>query len=439
MFNWLFSIIILLNLTGLYSFIAPLFRVNVAAVSLVLLVLNCLYITINHKVAKRIFRKKHIFGWFVFLVFWPLLATIYAPAINFRELGLQMYYFTLLLAVVIYLLRNGFESFNRIITIAIAITVAGLLLSMFKNGYFQSVASITGKRIVFQGRAFGFFMRPNILAMNSTLLFIVWFAGLRKTRILTTFFSLFGLLVLVSLTGSRGGFLMAVAVVSLVFINKSIRVKKPFKILISPKSIISFFLVFGCFLACIPLLLSFLTAKLPKHTGYYDVVARINAMSKMKLTEKNAEGKSTVNGRLQALKYYSTMTCERPILGHGFGARNIFRAEGVLRLSSHNQYLRIAFETGIFRLAFYLLLLLSIYVHPGRKQTERLLDTNSYAQMFMVVMLAGMVSNTVLNSRVFYCVLGCFIALLISPKVLNEDFKKPLSPNMLQPVSSKNK
>ena len=418
MFDKIISLILLLNLTGLFSFIAPHFNVDIAAVSLVLLILNCLYLAVNHKVARRIFRKKHIFYWFIFLLFWPLLATIYAPAINFRELGLQVYYFTLLLAVVVYLLRNGFESFHRIITIAIAITVAGLILSMFKSEYFQSVASIIDNRLAYQSRAYGFFMQPNLAALNSILLFIAWFAVLRKPKIFTVLLSSVGLLVLVTLTGSRGGFVMAVAVISLIFINKSIRVRKPLTILISPKSIITFLLVSGCFLACIPLLLSFLTANLPKHIGNFDVIARINAMSQMKLTEKDSKNKSTVTKRLQVLKQYSAMVCEHPILGNGFGSTTILQDKGLLGRSSHNQYLKIAFETGIFRLAFYLLLLLSIYVHPRRKRIERLLHTNSYAQLLMVVMLASMVSNTVLDSRVLYCIMGCFIAMLIFPQTI---------------------
>lgn len=421
MLDKMFLVVLLLNLTGLFAFVASQFGVGIATVSLVLFALNCLYITVNHKVALRIFRKKHIFYWFIFLVFWPLLATIYAPAINLREIVLQMYYFTLLLAAVIYLLRRGFKSFHRIVAVAVAVTIFGLILSMFMEAFFQSVASITYNDLRYEGRAYGFFMQPNLAAMSSTLLFIVWFVGLRKTKILTILLSLFGLLVLVSLTGSRGGFVVAVAVLFLIFINRSVSVRKPFKILISPKSIIAFLLVFGCFLACIPVLLSFLTANLSQHAGHFDLVARIKAISQMELTERTSEGKSTVANRLEVLKHYSGMVYEHPILGKGFGSTTMFQDEEILSRSSHNQYLKIAFETGIFRLVFYLFLLVSIYIDPRRKRIEQSLHTNSYAQLLTVVVLAGMVSSGVLDSRVLYCVLGCFIAMLISPQTITVD------------------
>jgi len=421
MFDKIFILVLLLNLTGLFSFVGLKLNVDLATVSLVLLGLNCLYITVNHKIARRIFRKKYIFFWFIFLLIWPLLATIYAPAINFRELGLQVYYFTLLLATMIYLLRNGFNSFHKLITAAFAITIFGLILSMFMGDLFQTEESAEQLNLLYQARAYGFFMQPNLAAMNLNLLFVIWFAGLRKNKILTIFLSSFGLFVLVSLTGSRSGFVVAAAVVFLIFINKSIRAKKPFKILISPKPIITLFLVLCCLQASIPLLVNFLTATLPKRVDNFDVIDRMNAISHMKLTEKTSQGTSTVANRVQLLKYYSSEICDCPILGKGFGSITFLQANGILGYSSHNQYLEIAFETGIFHLAFYLLLLVSIYIHPRRKQIERLLYTNSYTQLLAVIILAGMVSNAVLNSRVLYCVLGCLIAMLIYPQTITDN------------------
>lgn len=417
-FDRIFFVVLLLNLTGLFSFIAPLFGVNIAIVSLVLLALNCFYLTVNYKVALRVFRKKHILYWFIFLVCWPLLATTYAQVKNFRELVLQMYYFTLLFATAIYLLRNGFKAFHRLVTVAVAVTIFGLILSLFMEDFFQSVASITYNDLEYGGRAYGFFMQPNQAARNFILLFIAWFAGLRKTKTHIVFLSLLGLLVLVSLTGSRGGFVVAFAAVFLIFINKSIRVRKPFKILILPKYIITLLLVLGCFLACIPLVLNFLSANLPKQVSSFDVTDRIKAISQMKLAEEDSKGRSTIAGRLEVFERYLAMIYEHPILGNGFGSTTIFQDEGILGRSSHNQYLEIAFETGVFRLVFYLFLLVAIHIDPRRKRIEQSLHTNSYVQFLTVVVLAGMVSNTVLDSRVLYCVLGCFIAMLISPKTV---------------------
>lgn len=417
----IFIFVLLLNLTGLFVFIAFQLNVNIATVSLVLLGLKCLYITVNHKVARRIFRKKHIFYWFIFLLLWPLLATSYAPVINFRELGLQVYYFTLLLATIVYLLRNGSKSFHHIITAAFVITIVGLILSMFTVNLFQTESTNDPLNIRYQGRAYGFFMQPNLAAMSLNLLFVAWFAGLRKTRFLTMFLSSLGLLMLVSLTGSRAGFITSVTVVSLIFINRSIRTKKPFTILISPKSVITFFLVLGCFQASIPLLLNFLTANLPNRIDNFDVIDRIKAISQMKFSEKTSQGTSTVARRLNAIEQYTPGIWERPVLGNGFGSTTFLQSKGILGRSSHNQYLKIAFETGIFRLVFYLSILILIYMDPRRKQIERVFHTNSYSQLLTVVILTGWVSNTVLDSRILYCLLGCFIGMFILRPISTDD------------------
>jgi O-antigen ligase len=411
----IFIFVLLLNLTGLFAFIALRLNINIAIVSLVLLGLNFLYIIVNYKLARRIFRNKHIFYWSIFLLLWPLLATSYAPAINLRELGLQVYYVTLLLATIAYLLRNGSKSFHNIITAAFVITIVGLILSMFTANLFQTGSSSNQLNIRYQGRAFGFFMQPNLTALSLNLLFVAWFSGLRKNSFITMFLSSFGLLILVSLTGSRAGFITAAAVVSLIFINRSIRTKKPFTILISPKSVITFFLVLGCFQASLPLLLSFLKANLPNRVNNFDVIDRITAISQMKLSEK------TVARRLNAMDQYTAGIRERPILGNGFGSITFLQAKGILGRSSHNQYLKIAFETGIFSLAFYLLLLFLIFTDPRRKQIERIFHTNSYSQLLTVVILAGLASNVVLNSRVLYCVLGCFIGMFILHRIITDD------------------
>jgi len=415
MFDSLFSIVLLLNLTGLFSFIAPQFRVNIAAVSLVLLFLNCLYIIVNHKIALRIFHKKLTFYWFIFLIIWPLLTIIYAPEINLRAIGIQVYFFTLLLATIIYITRNGFKSFHRIVAAAIIISVFGLILSMFRNDLFQSVASLSRRQSVYQRRAFGFFMQPNRAARNLVFLFIVWFAGLRKSNVIITSIFLIGFMTSVALTGSRGGVITAAAVVLLICINIKTN-KKTNRITISPKWTVILLLVFGGSLGGITLLQNVFSNVLPRHYGKFDITDRLKAISQMKFTAKSSSGESTIANRLETQKQYLNMIRNRLVFGYGFDSGRAFEDAGVLTRSSHNQYLIVAFESGIFRLGLYLFLIILLYIHPKRKQIEGCLHSNSYAQFVVSIILAGMVSNTVLDSRVLYVVLGCFIGLLVYPQ-----------------------
>ena len=137
MLNKIFILVLLPNLMGLYPVIAPRLKVDLATVSLIALALSCIYITVNYRIARHIFRRKHIFYWLIFLLVWHLLVTSYAPMINFRELGLQVYYLTLLLATTTYL-KKRFNSFHQIITASIIITIFGLILCMFTTAFFNT-------------------------------------------------------------------------------------------------------------------------------------------------------------------------------------------------------------------------------------------------------------------------------------------------------------
>jgi len=141
----------------------------------------------------------------------------------------------------------------------------------------------------------------------------------------------------------------------------------------------------------------------------------------MKFSEKTSQGTSTIVRRLNVIDEYTSGIWERPILGNGFGSITYLKDKGTLGRSSHNQYLKIAFETGIFRLVFYLLILIFIYVDPKRKQVERIFQTNSYTQLLTVIILTGLVSNAVLNSRILYCILGCFIGMYILWRIITDD------------------
>lgn len=420
--NIIFIIVLLLNLTGLFAFLAPLFNVNISTISVVLLSLNCFYIICNFKDTGVLFRKKHIFYWFAFLIIFPLVTSTYAPQFSIRQIGLQIYYFTLLIAVSLYVLRNGFKRFHQMIAVSIIISGFGLVLSLFREDIFLQVALVSQNNLNFDGRAYGFFIQPNLAAMNLIMLFILWFAGLNKTKFINVCGSFSLLFLFISLTGSRAGFILSMI---LMFLVLSIKFKKPFRVLINPKYVASILLSFGCFLALIPLILSFMAPYLPKHKGSFNIVSRIEAFSKMNLAQKDSKGISTVASRWEVNKYYFDMVTRKPIFGNGFDSATILYEKGILIRSSHNQYLQILFETGILGLILYLLLVIRMYIDPRRKKSELLLQTSSYKQFFIFIILQGMFTNMLLDSRVLYCALGCLVVMLIYPEIINTDTAAP--------------
>jgi O-antigen ligase len=420
----IFLFVLLLNLTGLFPFVAALIGFESLTISIIMFAINCIYIVVRYKAAKQIFCKQHVIYWFVFLVLWPLLATLYSPKINVREVALQIYYFTLLLGVIIYISRRGFLSFHYVLTIAFVVTIFGLILSMITDSVFQPVALMTDHDLEYQGRAYGFFIQPNVAAMNFLLLFIAWFAGINTPKLSKVFLSTYLLFMLIGITGSRGGYIVTLAVLVLIFIHNSVKLRKPFSLLMNLKNIVIFLLLIFFSQFSISLLPNLQVMLSSGSKDNYNLAARTKAISEMKFIEKDVKGKSTVADRGRIFLYYYDLVCKHPVLGYGFGSNTYYLKEGSLQRSSHNQYLKIAYETGIFRMLFYLAILLFIYLDSKRKRIQQLFHTNSYIQFLVVVMLAGLVSNTVLDSRVFYCVLGVFIAIIIDHhKFMTDDIQ----------------
>ncbi|MBK8006876.1 MAG: hypothetical protein IPK12_24190 [Gemmatimonadetes bacterium] len=69
----LFSLVLLLNLTGLFSFAAPLLRVKVAVVSALMLALNLAYLGYRAPRAWAMVRRPPVVAWLVVVLAWPLL------------------------------------------------------------------------------------------------------------------------------------------------------------------------------------------------------------------------------------------------------------------------------------------------------------------------------------------------------------------------------
>ena len=141
------------------------------------------------KILKKLLKllcKPEMLGWFVLLGVWPLLTTVYAPALYIREMGLQLYYLSLFLGMFIFTSVNGVRTSQKLFIIALLITIPGLVLSVIYPDLFQSLVEVTDNRIEYQGRAFGLFMQPNIAAICVLFIFI-GFSASRGERCFVVF------------------------------------------------------------------------------------------------------------------------------------------------------------------------------------------------------------------------------------------------------------
>ena len=90
--------------------------------------------------------------------------------LSVRHLAVLFYNLSIVLAAATYVVMNGWARLRQLAAIAVVVTIVGLLLSWLVPGMFAAAAQLTESRQDFQGRAFGFFLQPNIAAENTVFM-----------------------------------------------------------------------------------------------------------------------------------------------------------------------------------------------------------------------------------------------------------------------------
>lgn len=416
MLDRLFFICLVLNATGLFSFVAPQVGVTIGQVSLVLLAFNCVYLIAKADYTVPILLRGGMGRWLLVLLLWPLLTLLYAPAFDRREVGLQLYFFTLFLCTVVYCAGNGLPTMYRMLTISLIITIIGMPLSMMGTQYFEAVAALGNARAVEQGRPIGFFMQPNILAISLVLMFIGWFALFRNKTAFKEVTAVVVFLGLELLTGSRAGVLVGAGVVVILLMYNW-----P-KRLLRGRLVMTGGLLLVCLITGIVGMRVFLASVSDEVARYSegDLIGRMESIVAFRITSTGSLAEDTsLNKRIDAQEYYLKLILERSLLGNGFGSDIYYQDTGRIWLSAHSQALTFAFEFGVFYPLVLCVAILSLYWKRGRRAVERALESNSVGQ-FVAAFLVLFAYSSVMEGRVFYIVLGLFVAVVQYPQWLFE-------------------
>lgn len=413
MLDRLLFIILVLNATDLFRFLAPRFGTSMGLVSLGLLCVQSFYLFARRRYTCRIFRQVDMKCWLLVLLVWPLLTVVYSPVIEFREMGVYFYYASLFCCAVVYCMSRGLGAMRRLLGVSFAVSLFGLVVSMLYPGYFEQVAAISQSRYYFGGRAFGFFMQPNRAACSLSLLFLGWYASWRNRTSMRGEAALALLLAAVLVTGSRIG-TVAALILCAIIITHDWR-----------KSVASL-----ARLACLFRRTVFLAACLAGAVvGMYCVASsgafhvklseRIALLGRARLSEHTLAEDASLTARLDAQKVYRSLIWSRPIWGHGLGANTHYAERGDVLVRAHSSIHTLAMQYGVFYpITFILLLLVRMCCHPRRLHLENILGTNTILQFVAVTLLIFMISGGIDHSRAFYTVFGMIAAALYFPESL---------------------
>jgi O-antigen ligase len=403
MLDKLFFLILVLNATGLFRFLAQL-GVEIGQVSIALLGLHVVYLLARRRYLVPLLRRRDMKYWLFLFLLWPLVTVLYAPALEIRQIGLQLYYASLFCAAVVYAMASGLAALHRVMAVSLGLTIFGIVLSMIAPGYFEAVAQLAGARAAYYGRAFGFEIQPNAAATCLVFLFIGWYSLWRRKNSLWEVVALLMLLGTTILTGSRTGAVVAAIICGLIFIH-AFR-KKWLK-----ETTSSFFRVYAkVFILTACLIIGFLWLNQYTSSKIYnrgDLYDRIAMLTSFKL-EYSYFSESSNGSRFGAQLDYMSLIREKPLFGHGFGAEAHYLDQNTLYLSSHSQLLTCLMEYGILYPVAFCLLMIRMYRSRQRVAAEEAFGTNSILQFVLVTLLLFAINGGLLNGRMFYVVFALF-------------------------------
>jgi O-antigen ligase len=411
----LYSAVLFLNLTGLFSFLAAALGVSIGATSAALLLANALYLGYYARHTLCLIRQRAILSWIVIIGVWPLLTALYAPAPTPRHIGLQLYYSSLLLAAGVFVYLNKWSGIRVLAGWALATTFLGLTLSWLDPEYFATATELAQAPREYGGRAFGFFLQPNMAAANSVFLALVWMATPKSYSSRRLILYLTGVLVIVLSTGSRAGFLIALSVTAaLIFYRayrqhpRSLRLDATLRAARATAVVV---IGVGVTVGTLMVARERLTGTLLEEGA-----ARTSALM---APNGSAQLSSDVSAtlRLLAFRQHTSLIARRPIFGYGLGTTYYYRETGYrISIASHNAYIEAALNYGLLYLAALLWLLFLLTRHPNKHRVQSTLHSNVVTQLLIAMLLAGLASNTVLGSRVLLITLGTVLAAISFPR-----------------------
>jgi O-antigen ligase len=405
MIDNLFVIALVLNATGIFSFFAPQLGVSIGQISLALLALNLLYLIMKVKITAAIFRQKSMKIWTLVILIWPLLTIVYAPSFEIREIGLKFYYFSLFYGAIVYTIVNGFSAMYRVMAISLGITVIGLIISLVAHEYFDAVSQLAGAEGFTKGRAFGFFLQPNRLAIDLAFLFIAWFALWKRKNSFLEVMAIMFLLLLMLLTGSRTGIIFAIFIVILIYVQSSkkrmMNLNQLFKI-----ALLIVFIAGGSFA-----IKKYMENIVVVTSGQLELAMRMSNMLQYKLSDSDElKDDTSILARVAAQLIYLSLILERPFFGHGFGSNTYYLGNDTIFRAAHSDAITYAMEYGILYLVAFMLLILQLYLKGKHKDLKPVFQSNSISQFSIIFLVLNIIAGDNVHDRTLYIIWGMFFA-----------------------------
>lgn len=415
MADLLFRFVLVINLTGLVTFLASVVGLPIATVSVLLLSANALYLGYRWPVTHQLLAARSLWIWFAFLVVWPVSTVLYAPLVDSRGIGLSIYYASLFLSAAVFVFVRGWGTFRSVIGMSILLTAFGLCYSWIRPSAFVAAAELANTTADYGGRAFGFFLQPNVTAESTVILFAVWFASGKVRKLASTTVACLGCLAMVGSTGSRAGSLLAFGLIALLVLDSIQRRMGRGRARWSRGAqLVAGAAAFSVVIAIVGIALVTIQARVA-NSGIGWLLERDDVTVPAQQQVAGASGSAGLGLRLFSLQQYASLVAERPLTGYGLGATARLLDEERVTIATHNAFMEAAINFGVLYVVLFCVLLYRLIRHPQRRWVQDGLRSSVYLQVVAVLLVSCLASNTILESRTVITVLGALQLLLLYP------------------------
>ena len=399
----LFLVVTFFNVTYLFLFLEPFFSITSIIFSFLSILIYFVYIIFYLPITLRFFSNLHVINFLIILLIFPLIISLintafYSEIFSIRTFAERLLNFLIFISSMVFITRNYPKKNHYYVVFMLFVLFIGLYISLTFPALFLFTQDSLEVKSILSGRAFGFYLQPNSAALATILLALIYLYILDLKNIKTSNTLILFCFFAIILTASRSGILISLIVFFLYVLYKT-------KI-VSFIDIMKFLNRFGFY--TIAIIFSLFSA-IFFYTNYTEEVSgfggaqRLNSIADLDFDQTREFASSGTNERLEIIINYSNAIIQRPI-GHGVGVAQSYKEMGFFKHSSHNQYLLIAFESGIFGLLLYILYLLNLFNYL--KRTHR-----TFSVFVVLLFLYGFVINNLFSFRVVFYSFGVILGL----------------------------
>lgn len=426
MIDLAYSIVLLLNMTGLFRILALPFG-STGLISAGMLVLNFGYLVYRYPVVKRLIRQASILEWSAVILFWPVLALFMltlggdAGSSAMRAFLVHFYLLTLMLGAATYVAVRGWRKFRRLAVVAAGVTVIGSTLNALNPALFYrigaqvadsfgkvDVATAGASQLTDLRRAAGFFIEPNLTALSCNVLMVALLAPYERTSLRAKLVIMGVMLMLVAGSGSRGGMLVNVLLSGYFLWNAREQLRESTRLTrgVAIAAAVSLAILIG--LGWV-VGLSVAGDRLESR-GLDGLASRLQFWTDLgEGGERDLFEDESLKARLEAQALYVEFISERPFLGHGPDGTRLMYDLGRTDKMSHNLFFEKAFRYGLPYLALMLWVFFQTY-RRGQRWRSRLPDNASVTTALVLLLgSAGMIAGGVIDARAVIVVVGAIL------------------------------